>query len=95
MRALIIRASADAKHSRAVLCLYVDSARLLPGTSDDVPSAVAELSVGDVRRETRAVASHNPTFREGFTMLLGGSFDKDTIKVKVSICNQCSHYGML
>ena len=66
-----------------MLCLYVDSARLLPVTSD-VPSAVAELSVGDEKRATRAVASHNPTFREGFTMLLGGSFDKDTIKVKVS-----------
>ena len=85
MRALIIRASADAKHSRAVLCLYVDSARLLPVTSDgDVPSVVAELSVGDVRRETRAVGSHNPTFREGFTMLLGGAVAKDTLKVKVS-----------
>ena len=65
----------------------MDSARLLPVTSD-VPSAVAELSVGDEKRATRAVASHNPTFREGFTMLLGGSFDKDTIKVKVSMCLQ-------
>ena len=70
-----------------MLCLYVDSAGLLPVTSD-VPSAVAELSVGDEKRATRAVASHNPTFREGFTMLLGGSFDKDTIKVKVSMCLQ-------
>ena len=34
-----IRASADAKHSRAVLCLYVDSARLVE--TSDVPSAVA------------------------------------------------------
>ena len=37
-------------------------------------------------RETRAVASCNPTFREGFTMLLGGDVAKDTLKVKVSKC---------
>ena len=44
----------------------------------------AELSVGEEKRETRAVASYSPTFREGFTILLGGALEKDTLKIKVS-----------
>ena len=43
------------------------------------------VSIESPPRETRAVASYNPTFREGFTMLLGGAaVAKDTLKVKVS-----------
>ena len=79
------RSSADAKHSRAILCMYVDSAQHLLATSE-TPRAVATFSVGGVTSQTAEVESNKPVFREGLTLLLGGPVARESLKVKVCGC---------
>jgi Ca2+-dependent lipid-binding protein len=67
-----------------LLTVYLDSAKLLPVTSDTPRAMVAleTLQSGEKNVTTRPVLMQNPVFREGFSFLLG-KVEKEVLKIKV------------